>query len=587
MSKLSDSIKTLQDNPKQWEAFQVEGHCVVLAPPGSGKTKLLTTRVASDLLTKIPQPHGAACITLTNPAADELRRRMQDLGVEPRSTLFIGTVHSFALRRIILPFAQLAGRPELAEMRIASGQQQDTAFRQAIGSVFARGEDTRYVRSTIEINRRRLADAVQWARFGDEIQEAARSYERLLRAQGLIDFDDLVAIAVEFVEQHQVIRRVLTARYPRLYVDEYQDLAPGLDRLVRALCFDYAVNADLFAVGDPDQAVFGFTGTRPELLIELAERDDVTSVRLDHNYRSGAEIIRVANRMRPGQHEVRSNRAGGHVTATRCAAGFAGQCQVAAAAAQQAHDRGVPLDEIVVICPSNDLCQQAADAFRRAGLPTSVRGAEYRLTQVTSFAEGCAAWAVLGRELSNYRLGALLGQWRALLGTRWERQADASLTAWLLGYADKGSEPAHLFSEALLDLGLKRALAHPALAEDAIQMDRMQQALATGQLRNLTALGLAERARRADRVEVTTMTSSKGLEFDMVLILGVDEKRVPDFRSENDPEKLQEDRRKFYVSVTRARDEVSIFYSGFVEWASGNRSVAGPSRFLKEMGLLD
>ena len=112
------------------------------------------------------------------------------------------------------------------------------------------------------------------------IRETAHRYEALLRSQGLIDFDDVVATAVQFVEQHQIIRRALTARYPRFYVDEYQDLAPGLDRLIQALCFDYAVNAELFAVGDPDQAVFGFTGSRPELLTELANRNGVTPVQL-------------------------------------------------------------------------------------------------------------------------------------------------------------------------------------------------------------------------------------------------------------------------------------------------------------------
>jgi DNA helicase II / ATP-dependent DNA helicase PcrA len=243
------------------------------------------------------------------------------------------------------------------------------------------------------------------------------------------------------------------------------------------------------------------------------------------------------------------------------------------------------LDEIIVICPSNKLCQQAADAFRTRGLPAAVREAEYRMTQVTSFVEGCATWAVLGRELSNYRLSGLLGQWRAILGPRWDRQADVSLTTLLLGYADKADEPARLLLKALLDLGLRSALTHPALADEATQMTRMQQALTTGDLQGLTTLGLTERARKADRVEVTTMTSSKGLEFDVVLILGVDEKRVPDFRSEGDPEKLLEDKRKFYVSITRARDEVKIFYSGFVEWASGKRSYAGPSRFLKQIGL--
>jgi DNA helicase-2/ATP-dependent DNA helicase PcrA len=584
MSKLSESIDALQTNPRQWEAFQAQGHCVVLAAPGSGKTKLLTTRLAFDLLTRIPRPHGAACITLTNPATDELRRRLQDLGVESRSTLFVGTVHSFALRRIVLPFARIAGQPELAELRIANDQQQNTALSQAIGEVFVT-DDTRYARSTIKINRRRMATPDEWALSGGGLQEAARRYEALLRGQGLMDFDDVITAAVHFVEQHQIIRRVLTAEYPRFYVDEYQDLAPGLDRLVQALCFDYAVNAELFAVGDPDQAVYGFTGSRPELLVDLSGRNGVTPVRLDHNYRCGAEIIRIANRLLPGQHAVHGERVGGSVTALHCPQGFDQQCQAAAAAATQAHGRGVPLHEIVAICPTNDQCQELARTFRQSSLPAAVRGGEYRLTPATLLVEACAAWAVLGRETSHYRLAELLRQWRSLLGPRWERQADVALTTLLLGYAGKGTVRAIQLLEALLDIGLLRALAHPALSDEADEMARMRQAFAAGTLNQLTVHGLGDRARRVDRVEVTTMNSSKGLEFDVVLILGMDQGAVPHFSARNDPDQLKEDRRKFYVSLTRARDEVQIFYSGFTLWPNGDPNPNGPSQFLKEIGF--
>jgi DNA helicase-2/ATP-dependent DNA helicase PcrA len=586
MTRLSESIADLRKNPKQWEAFEADEHCVVLAAPGSGKTKLLTTRLASDLLTKIPRPHGAACITLTNPATDELRRRLEHLGVEYRSTLFVGTVHSFALRRIVLPFARITGHPELFDPRIASDQQQNTALTQAISEVYSRSENTRFVRSTIKINRRRMANDVEWARSGEKIQAVARRYEGLLRSQGLIDFDDVVATAVQFVEGHQLIRRALTAEYPHLYVDEYQDLAPGLDRLVQALCFDYAVNAQLFAVGDPDQAVFGFTGSRPELLIELAHRNGVTPVQLDHNYRCGAKIIRIANRMLPGRREVRGDRDGGSVTAVYCPNGFDQQCHTAAAVAQQAQTRGVPLHEIVAICPTNELCQELAGVFRGRGLAASVRGAEYRFTTATTFVEGCAAWAVHEHELSDYRLATLLGQWRSLLGTRWERQADTALAALLLSYADCGTAPAHELLEGLFDLGLKRALAHPALGDDAGEIARMQHALTTGALKQLTVLGLADRARQADRVEVTTMTSSKGLEFDVVLVLGMEDNVVPHFGAHNNSDQMQEERRKFYVSLTRARDEVKVFYSGFTIWPSGDLNKRGPSRFLREIGMI-
>jgi DNA helicase-2/ATP-dependent DNA helicase PcrA len=138
----------------------------------------------------------------------------------------------------------------------------------------------------------------------------------------------------------------------------------------------------------------------------------------------------------------------------------------------------------------------------------------------------------------------------------------------------------------LLAVGLARALQRPAQAEEAAEVRRMKAALETGALKELSISDLAEEARKVDRVEVTTMTSSKGLEFDVVLIVGMDEKWVPHIASMNDPEKLAEDRRKFYVSVTRARDQVRIFYSGFVTWNRGSASYAGASRFLREAGLV-
>ena len=122
--------------------------------------------------------------------------------------------------------------------------------------------------------------------------------------------------------------------------------------------------------------------------------------------------------------------------------------------------------------------------LRSLGLPASVRGAEYRFTQATTLVEGCAAWAVHAHEVSGYRLATLLGQWRSILGARWERQTDITLTTLLLGYADKGTVPAHQLLKSLLDLGLERALTHPALADDAGEIARMQQALTAGPLVN-------------------------------------------------------------------------------------------------------
>jgi DNA helicase-2/ATP-dependent DNA helicase PcrA len=586
MTALSESVNELKTNPRQWDAFTSSGHCVVVAPPGSGKTKLLTTRLAFDLVNKISGPHGAACITLTNAATEELRRRVEQLGVEDRANLFIGTVHSFALARVIAPFASLIGRPELAHLSIANSQQCSLAYQEAIAEVFRPGDDIRSVRSTIEFNRQRLATEEDWARSGERVRAVAQRYKTKLRAQGLHDFLDVVEIGVELVEHHMVIRRVLTAQYPHLYVDEYQDLAPGLDRLVRALCFDYLVSSELFAVGDPDQALFAFTGTRPELLDELAARSDVTPVRLDHNYRCGEAIIRVANLMRRGRSPITGDRPGGTVEAVTCPGGFADQCRQVVLYVRKAEQRGVPLHEVAVICPMNSQCEDVTATLRAAGIPAFARGSEYRLTPVTAFIEGCAAWATLGRECSNYRLGELLRRWRTTLGARWSRSDDVALTDTLMSYRERGEELAHQLVAELLDRGLRRALEQVVWADDSVEVALMVKALTSGDLRKLSVRDLAERARRVDRVEVTTMTSSKGLEFDVVMIMGADEDSIPHYLSVNDPSKLAEDRRKFYVSVTRGRDEVRFFYSGFVVTRYGRKIYKGPSRFLREIGLV-
>jgi len=444
MTALERAREELRANPRQWEAFTSSGHCVVLAPPGSGKTKLLTTRLAEDLLTRVPHPHGAACITLTNAAADELERRLRALGVPRRSTLFVGTVHGFALSRIIAPYARVAGLSEVAEATVASDEHRRASFQQALADVYLPGEDIRFVGSTMERRRRLMTEDDAWEQVDPKVPQLIARYEEALRRRGLIDFEDIVRIAVELVEQHEFIRRALVARFPNLYVDEYQDLAPGLDRLVRALCFDYAANAELFAVGDPDQAIYGWTGTRPELLGELAAMSGVKAVGLEINYRCGREIIRCSKLALGEERQVEGVREGGTVEAHNCSDGFASQCEQAAELAREAHAAGTPLEEIAVLCARNDECAEAAGILRAAGVPVFQRGKdEYAVTPATLLVEALAAWATLPRGTSGQRLGELLRRWRFLVGASNGIAAAAALVKTLLEFSDRDAEPAH------------------------------------------------------------------------------------------------------------------------------------------------
>lgn len=579
MTALDIAREELATNDRQWQAFNADGHCVVLAPPGSGKTKLLTTRLAQDLLIRIPKPHGAACITLTNAAADELQHRLDALGIERRSTLFIGTVHGFALTRIVLPFASVCGYPELVDPRIASERQVGAALDQAISEFYSEG-DRRYVDSTV-LRLRKMMNDEAWAEAGGQLAEVHERFEELLHDQGLVDFDDIIIRAVELVERHEFVRRALVARYPHLYVDEYQDLAPGLDRLVRALCFDYSANAELFAVGDPFQSIYGWTGSRPELLHELGERSDVELVELDINYRSGNELIRISSEALGQVREIRGLREGGTVHGHLIKEGFDAQLEAVAELIQTYNADGTVCDQIAVLCHSNAECLRAADALREAGVPAYVRdNDEYRLTPATLMVEALAAWAVLPHGQSGHRLGDLLRRWRAYVP-----KVDVLLVQLLTDWRELGEQPAVAFLDQLRELGLGRALTNPARADDAIEVAKMRRSLTEGKLADLTLSGLAERARALNRVHVTTMSSSKGLEFDVVMMVGMEDGKIPFWNAT--ASEIEEDRRKFYVSLTRARESVHIFFSGWFQWRPGGRvNEEGPSRFVLELGLV-
>jgi DNA helicase-2/ATP-dependent DNA helicase PcrA len=586
MSGLVQSINEILTNPKQRAAFSVRSNCVVLAPPGSGKTKLLTTRMASDLRTSIRCPQGAACITLTNAAADELRRRVEALGVENRGTLFVGTVHSFAKGRIVEPYARAVGRPEIAALSIATGSQCDAAYRVATSRVFGNWDDPRFVRSTISVARQRLTAGDAWSPFGDKIRAAAEIYEETLFSQGLCDFSALIAYAVEMVEGNAALRSILNKLYPWLYVDEYQDLSPGLDRLVRALCLQEDAESNLFAVGDPDQAVYAFTGTRPELLNELSQHPAVECVELDRNYRSGNNLVALASRMRSGRVPVTGVREGGSATAEFCPGGIARQIARVVELVARSASSGTPLHEIAVICPQNHHCESVAAELRSANISSVLAETEYRSTASTRMLEACSAWAVSGRETSGYSLSEILRSWRYLLGSEWARADDVRITRLLLDAFSDGTKPVSEFFAKIDNCGLTRRLAEESRPEDLTELERLIGAAATGAFRDLTLEQFADRVRRHNRVAVMNMTVSKGLEFDHVFIIGLDDELVPHYRSLSNSTQLAEDRRKFYVALTRARDQVHMLYSGEVMAPWGLKRTR-PSRFLGELGVLE
>lgn len=258
----------LRENDGQWQAYNSTGNCVILAGPGSGKTKTLTHKLARMLAEDVRPPREIACITYNNQCARELKNRLSDLGVEDGRRTRIGTVHSFCLQHIVLPYAHLTPLPKKYPIKVASADEverfQQKALDETIGNEQWGPRFDKYRRNHLD------RTAPEWRSDDEETACAIEKYEALLDEQGLIDFDGMVLIGLHLVQGYKWIQRALAARFPILVVDEYQDLGHALDRIVQCLCFEVGIR--LVAVGDPDQSIYGFTGAEPSLLRNLAAR---------------------------------------------------------------------------------------------------------------------------------------------------------------------------------------------------------------------------------------------------------------------------------------------------------------------------
>jgi DNA helicase-2/ATP-dependent DNA helicase PcrA len=583
MSSLRAAIEELKANDRQWEAFTADGHCAVLAPPGSGKTKLLTTKVAYDLASgAIVRPQGAACITMTNEATLQLRKKLAALGIGRSPNLFIGTVHAFALACVVIRMARPAGREDLVRSRVASSAERSAAFSAAFESSSFRPHEREEIRLTMN-KARQLMDLTGNRLLGGEpVAAIANSYQNELAGQDRFDFHDLVRHAVDLVTNYEWIATVLAATYPRVYVDEYQDLPPGLDKLVRTLALRPAAKSTLFAVGDPDQAIFGFAGTQPDLLHDLASQPGVSRVFLEKNYRCGQGIVDLSIRALGEDRAIIGNHDGGSVELYVAPGGEEAQTSKAVDLIVTAHESGVAFDQIAVVAAWGQDRDRVADQLRSDGIPVYARtDRHWGTATVTMLLEAMASWASRRIE-SGIELSDLLETWKSVVRTGDDHEILVGLVGVLLD--TNGDAPAWGFVDSIAALALRPLTDDPGVSEDARELDRMRRALGKdGPLSEMTVTEIGDRARAVGRVMATTIHAAKGLEFDTVVMVGADNACLPGFTPSD--EEREEARRKFYVSMTRARNSVYIVHTDRRISRKGRPYDVTPSPFIAEMGL--
>ncbi|MCZ8166597.1 ATP-dependent helicase [Silanimonas sp.] len=579
----------LAGNPGQQAAYNSTGNCVVLAGPGSGKTKTLVLKLARIMAEDVRAPRGAACITYSHECARELTRRLERLGLREASNLFIGTVHGFCLRHLLMPYGRLADLPVPFPLAVATQRQSEQAMKRIGDRLFGVGHPNKPM--DLGRHRRSVLDrtSVAWA-CKEELAAWAEGYEAELRRLGLIDFDDLVIFGQRLVMEHDWALPLIKAKFPVLAVDEYQDLGVALHRIVERIVFDGGVR--LFAVGDPDQSIYGFTGADGALLRELAEREDVEQVQLQLNYRSASRIV-SASEMALG--EVRGYQSNdlnreALIEFVQCPGGLAGQAAHAFTEiipAALAARPGRTLGDIAILYRDYRGGNVVAEAAAVAGVNV-VRvdtAAPYRNVPLTSWIEDCAAWCSGGWREARPQLRGLLDRWLGFSrGRISEAQArDESKRLTQLLWSLRVEEGLARDFVTAVRVGMLDALiaTQPALIDQSEQVDCMSAALAVGgPLADLNLASLGGRDGSPLHLNLLTLHSAKGCEYDVVIMVGLDHGSFP-WLNES-PAALRESRRLFYVGLTRARDEIHMLYSGYVDTSNG-RINRGRSPFVHEL----
>jgi len=582
---LSLAAQRLRANPGQWDAYESKGSCLVLAGPGSGKTRTLVTKIARMLAEDVKPPAGIACITYSNECARELRRRLRGLGVTDARNVYIGTVHSFCLSRIVLPYAELGGVALPVPLTVASAKMQKEAFERAKqGSGASRVDFDAYRRTRLD------RAELQWKGDDPELADIIERYENDLRDHGMLDFDDMVLVGLRLAEREAWVREALRARYPIVAIDEYQDLGGALHRIALALLADG--NVRLLAVGDPDQSIYGFAGARPELLKELSARPEIQTVRLRFNYRCGGTIVKGAEAALGEPREYESV-AGydGVIEFHECPNGLREQatyvCSVLVPALLQGGSSRTLGDIAILYTNKNDgevVAQHVDDSgFKYIRID---QGAPYAKTPVTRWLEDCARWCSGGWRTGAETVSDIARAFLAFAGAEGpakDRLRRRALIAFLFSHRDPDVLLFDWLKTAYEAL-LKEVLSQPTLSEESDAFAKLAKACTPGaRWAGMTLGSFGGQGGSPDHLNLMTLHSAKGLEFDVVIMVGVDEGNLPNWSCKTGRQLAQE-RRLFYVGLTRAKREVHLVYSGWTQNRYGTRFSKGPSRFLAEVG---
>ncbi|QDU96385.1 ATP-dependent helicase [Lignipirellula cremea] len=610
----------------------VDGPLLMLAGPGSGKTRAVTHRIAHLIAQGIP-PQQILALTFTNKAADEMRARLQLLA--PHRPVWMGTFHRFCAR-LLRRYASLAGLQE--NYSIYDTDDSGKTLKRTLAEAEV---DLTWTRPE------RIANAISWAKnelitpdryqpkagdpLGKVVSEVYPAYQQALLASNAVDFDDLLLHVAVMLRENPELRSTLDERYRYIMVDEYQDTNFAQYAIVRALSIDYP---NLAVTGDPDQSIYGWRGASLRNILDFEKDfDNVAVVRLEQNYRSTKAILRVAhelishNTQRKEKDLFTDNPEGEPVALVEYPTHRDEAAQIAHQIAHDITHKGLRPRDVAVFYRVNALSRTVEQAMVEAGVPFQIVNghAFYQRKEIKDVLaylqllnnpqDDGALLRVINtppRGIGKTTLNHLAEHARRHGLTRLEAARECGLIESIKARSrtaikkfvelidrliSQAAEPVEaILGHVLTESGYQDALKGSPLEEDQERLANIEELLTAAREFDAQHEGGLEAyleqaslvadtdafETEVDKVTLMTLHAAKGLEFAHVYLIALEEGLLPHERSRDSPSGMEEERRLLFVGITRAQERLQISYAM-------NRNFRGtqwptvPSSFLMEL----
>ena len=635
-------------NDRQAEAVQTtEGPLLIMAGAGSGKTRVLTHRIAYLIDEKMVNPWNILAITFTNKAAREMRERAEKLKTEAQDCL-IATFHSMCVR-ILRREADHIGYNR--NFTIVDPGEQRTLMKRILKNLNLDPKkwNERAILGTISNAKNDLIDEVAYANLAGDmyteiVAKCYTAYQKELRQSEAMDFDDLIMLTLRLFDQNPDVLTYYQQRYQYIHVDEYQDTNHAQYQLVKLLASRFK---NICVVGDADQSIYGWRGADMQNILDF-EKDypEAKVVLLEENYRSTKTILQAANevirnnRNRRPKNLWTQNEDGEEIVYYR-ANDEQDEALFVARTIDQLSREGYSHKDFAVLYRTNAQSRTVEEALLKANIPyTMVGGTKFysrkEIRDVISYlnlianpSDNISYERVVNEPKRGVGPGTV-DKIRNFAAIQEISLLDASANIMLSPVKGKAAQAVYEFANLILDLrdrlddysvtelvelvlkktGYSAALAAQATLESQARIENIEEFLSVTRnfdenpdnpadetgldklSRFLNDLALIADTDDGDQEssEVTLMTlhAAKGLEFPVVFLVGMEENVFPLSRASEDEDELEEERRLAYVGITRA-EKILYLTNANSRLLYGRTNYNQPTRFLREISsdLLD